>query len=32
MCKWEVFQANKGYKTAIFESYLETVFGKPAGQ
>ena len=31
MYKWEVFQTNKGFTTAIFESYLETVFGKPAG-
>ena len=31
MYKWENFQTNKGFKTAIFESYLETAFGKPAG-
>ena len=29
--KWEDFQTNKDFKTAIFESYLETVFGKSAG-
>ena len=28
MHKWELFQTNTGFKTAIFESYLETVFGK----
>ena len=31
MHKLEVFQTNKGFKTAISESYLETIFGKPAG-
>ena len=31
MYKWEVSQTNNGFKTAIFESYLETVFCKPAG-
>ena len=30
MYKSEVFQANKGFKAAMFESYFETVFGKPA--
>ena len=31
MYKWEVFQTNKGFKAAMFESYVETIFGKPAG-
>ena len=31
MYKWEVSQTNNGFKTAIFESYLEIVFCKPAG-
>ena len=31
MHKWEVFQTNEGFKTAIFKNYFETVFGKPTG-